>query len=50
MNKNKKQLIRIQQSLIFHFYRHHKDLLNEFRVWFVARHIVDVSGAGWASI
>lgn len=40
----------IKLNVLYHFMRHHKDKLTEFRMWFVARHILDKNGEGKVSV
>lgn len=44
--KNKKQITRIHLNTLYHFYIKHRNLMTEFRAWFVCRHILDPTGSG----
>jgi len=40
----------IRLNVVFHFLRYHKNKLTAFRLWFVARHCLDIKGAGYVQI
>ncbi len=44
------RIINVHLKLLFHFYKSHKNIMTEFRIWFVARHVIDNKGSGKADI
>lgn len=49
IKQNKNKVVAIYLSILFHFYRNHKDQITDLRLWFIARHILDETGKGWVS-
>lgn len=40
------KIIKINLSILFHYYRNNKEEMTALRIWFIARHILDTTGEG----